>query len=86
MHPIATPRVAFVIPSLGLGGAQRSLVKLANGLVRTGFEVHLVIFGQPEPTLENELDGEIGTVFLSGDSSWSPRLWQGYSTPPCIRR
>ena len=69
------PRIAFVIPSLSLGGAERSLVKLANGLTRTSFEVHLVIFGRPEATLENELDRTIGTVFLGGDSSWSPRLW-----------
>jgi glycosyltransferase involved in cell wall biosynthesis len=71
----ATPRIAFVIPNLSLGGAERSLVKLANGLTRNSFDVHLVIFGRPEPSLENELDRTIGTVFLGGDSSWSPRLW-----------
>ena len=74
MRPTAVPRISFVIPHLGLGGSERSLVKLANGLALSGFDVELVIFGRPE-TLENELDRAIVTVFLGGDSSWSPRLW-----------
>ncbi len=40
-------RIALVISSLGLGGAERSLCLLAGGLARRGHEVHVLSFDTP---------------------------------------
>jgi glycosyltransferase involved in cell wall biosynthesis len=42
-------RIAFIIDALVLGGAQRSLVALANALAHRGAEVHLITFEAPAP-------------------------------------
>jgi len=43
-----TRRVALVISSLALGGAEKTLCVLANGLARRGCEVHVLSFDAPE--------------------------------------
>ena len=47
-------RIALVIPHLGGGGAERSVLKLARGLVARGHAVDLLVFGKPE-TLADEI-------------------------------
>ena len=47
-------RIALVIPHLGGGGAERSVLKLARGLVARGHAVDLLVFGKPE-TLADEV-------------------------------
>lgn len=43
-----TRRVALVISSLALGGAEKTLCVLAGGLARRGYEVHVLSFDAPE--------------------------------------
>lgn len=40
-------RVVFVVPSLGLGGAERQVVQLVNELDPTKFDVTMFVFGKP---------------------------------------
>lgn len=60
----------FLIPHLGIGGAERQLVLLANELARRGWRVVVVVFRGGGP-LENELDRQkIRFVDLRKGSKW----------------
>ncbi|HWR03274.1 MAG TPA: lipid II flippase MurJ [Humidesulfovibrio sp.] len=52
-------RVALVISSLGLGGAERSLCLLAGGLARRGHEVHVLSFDTPDAAPFFPLDAAV---------------------------
>ena len=54
MRKAMTPRIAFLIPRLDVGGAQRQLVELASGLQSDGWQVRILAFyggGALEPEL-----------------------------------
>ena len=52
--PTTSMRIALVIPHLGGGGAERSTLKLARGLLSRGHKVDLLDFGNTE-TLAHEI-------------------------------
>jgi glycosyltransferase involved in cell wall biosynthesis len=57
-------RIAFFVPSLGIGGAERVTVTLANGLAERGYTVDLVVVeGGP---LASDVAGEVRLVELDG--------------------
>jgi len=57
--PLRPLRVALVISSLGLGGAERSLCLLAGGLARRGHEVHVLSFAKPDAAPFFPLDAAV---------------------------
>ncbi len=60
----------FLIPHLGIGGAERQMVLLANELARRGWRVVVVVFRGGGP-LQSELDGQrIRFVDLRKRSKW----------------
>lgn len=69
--------LAFVIPSIEMGGAQRSLIKLVNGLHGGGDELHLISLTASDPALEAELEhrGEVRVHALGAGRSASPWTW-----------
>ncbi len=52
-------RVALVISSLALGGAEKTLCVLAGGLARRGYEVHVLSFDTPQATPFFPLDPRV---------------------------
>ena len=56
-------RIAIFAPSMAGGGAERGAVKLAEGLVRRGFDVDLVLAAAEGPRLE-EIPAEVRLVDL----------------------
>lgn len=56
-------RIAIFAPSMAGGGAERGAVKLAEGLVRRGFDVDLVLAAAEGPRLE-EIPSEVRLVDL----------------------
>jgi glycosyltransferase involved in cell wall biosynthesis len=68
-------RAAFLVPSLGLGGAERAVVKLANGLVNLGWSVHLIVFGPIDTDMRGELINSVGVSTTRTFSAASPWLW-----------
>jgi glycosyltransferase involved in cell wall biosynthesis len=70
-----TRRVAFVIPSLELGGAERSLVKAANMLFECGYDVHVVVLSDAATEIDSELSPAVTVWRCRGGSSASPVLW-----------
>jgi len=69
--------IALVIPSLELGGAARSLVKLVNGIGASFDEVHVVCMTSSDRDLVGEFDlGERMVLHeLAGGKSANPLLW-----------
>ncbi|HSF61932.1 MAG TPA: glycosyltransferase [Gaiellaceae bacterium] len=70
--PIAEPapqeartKIAIFAPSMAGGGAERGAVKLAEGLVRRGFDVDLVLATAEGPRL-GEIPSEVRVVDLGG--------------------
>jgi glycosyltransferase involved in cell wall biosynthesis len=70
--PIADPapkdertKIAIFVPSMAGGGAERGAVKLAEGLVRRGFDVDLVLATAEGPRL-GEIPSEVRVVDLGG--------------------
>lgn len=70
-----TTRIAFVVPSLGLGGAERSAVRLANGLGAFGYQVAIVSFSPIEGGMSRDLGPSVQVFCGPRRSSWDPRLW-----------
>lgn len=70
-----TRRVAFVIPSLELGGAERSLVKAANMLFECGYDVHVVVLSDAATEIDSELSPAVTVWRCRGGSSANPVLW-----------
>ncbi len=68
-------RVLFLIPTLNLGGAERSLIKAATHLAEDGAEVAVGVLSQGTRTLQDELSRKIEIFYLDGQSASSPLLW-----------
>lgn len=66
--------VAFVVPDLSMGGAQRSLVKLANVLARHGRATAVICIGGADAAMLNELDPGVRVMYLGLRRSADPRL------------
>ena len=65
-HPAKKPlRVAFLLRDAGEGGAERSSLRLANGLARRNVEVTLLLLRVRGPLLDS-IDPAIRTVDLHG--------------------
>lgn len=45
--------VAILLPTLLIGGAEKSLVELANGLARRGWNIHLLVMSKIGPLIAN---------------------------------
>jgi glycosyltransferase involved in cell wall biosynthesis len=69
------PRLTAIIPSLGLGGAERSLVRLANAFARHHWSVDLVIFTAAAKALFAELHPDVGRHIIGIAHSSNPLLW-----------
>ena len=52
MQPGEKKRIALIIPTLDLGGAEKQLVLLAKGLDRSRFEPHVILLTRAGPYLE----------------------------------
>ena len=59
----ATPRLAFFIPTMNLGGAQQVTVTIANGLAARGYSVDLVLARGTGPLLAR-VDSAVSVVDL----------------------
>lgn len=59
----ATRPVAFFLPSLGGGGAERNVARLAGALAARGHEVHLVV-GNPDGPVADEVAESVHVVGL----------------------
>jgi GalNAc-alpha-(1->4)-GalNAc-alpha-(1->3)-diNAcBac-PP-undecaprenol alpha-1,4-N-acetyl-D-galactosaminyltransferase len=68
-------RVAFVVPSLTLGGAERSLVKAATMLFESGYDVHVVVLSDSAGEIDSELPLPVTVWRCRGGSSANPILW-----------
>jgi glycosyltransferase involved in cell wall biosynthesis len=66
--------ICFIAPSLMLGGAERSLVKLANSYVEIGQKVTVITFSKKKG-LQYALDKDITVQSLNDLSSSNPLLW-----------
>lgn len=66
--------VVFVIRSLGIGGAERQLVMLANGLSRRGRRVVVAVF-YPGGELSGELDPDVSLINLRKLGRYDPGVF-----------
>ncbi|NJL04761.1 MAG: glycosyltransferase [Chloroflexaceae bacterium] len=79
LHPVADRPLAFYIPSLNqrYGGAERSMVTLANALAQQGMAVDLVLI-RPAAHFRADLDPAVRVVDLGGTRRGLlalPRVW-----------
>ena len=58
-------RVAFVLSSLGAGGAERVIAKLSERLVMDGVEVTVIAFDRPEDPIFHQFDPRVAMVRLA---------------------
>ncbi len=61
--------VAMLIPSLGGGGAERTLLRTAGGLLGRGHRVDIVLF-DPAVAYPGEVPGKARTIVLCGRGEW----------------
>lgn len=61
--PEKSLRIAIIIPHLGGGGAERSVLKLAQGLIERGYRVDILLFEKIE-TLKDEIPPEARCFLL----------------------
>jgi len=59
--------IAILIPSLMIGGAEKSLVKLANGLAALGWRIHLLVLSKQGPLI-GDVEPNVEIVDLQSDS------------------
>lgn len=71
-------KILFVNQSLGIGGAERAQVTLANKLARAGYDVTIVIW-LPKFDYQSELDERVRLVYKAPDKHLGNRI-------PYIRR
>ena len=64
-NPRNPRRVALVTTELGVGGAERNLVRLATGLDRTRFEPHVFALAEPPPAERSALVDELQVAGLT---------------------
>src|ERR1700686_5126971 len=67
-------RVIAVIPALGVGGAQRSLIKLLHIIEPLVDSVDLISLAYVDERIAQELPNHVNLVCLNGRSA-SPLLW-----------
>jgi GalNAc-alpha-(1->4)-GalNAc-alpha-(1->3)-diNAcBac-PP-undecaprenol alpha-1,4-N-acetyl-D-galactosaminyltransferase len=67
--------VAFITPTLTLGGAERSLAKAANLLFEAGWDVHVIALLESQTRINDELSPAISVWEMNGKRSWHPTLW-----------
>lgn len=68
-------RIAFIIPTLTLGGAQRSLVKAATLLYESEHDVHVIVLSDSRIRIDNELPEAVTVWHCHGGRSANPLLW-----------
>lgn len=56
-------RIALIVPHLGGGGAERSVLKMARGLLARGHAIDLLVFGETD-TLSDEVPTGIRRIML----------------------
>jgi glycosyltransferase involved in cell wall biosynthesis len=69
------PRVAFLLRDAGEGGAERSSLRLANGLARSGYSVRLLFLKAAGPLLASA-DSSVEIAELGRGPRSFPRLWR----------
>lgn len=68
-------RLLFLIPSLSLGGAERSLIKAASHLARDGNKVAVCVLCRGANVISSEIERSIEIFYLDAPSTMRPRLW-----------
>ena len=71
---MCSPHIAFVIPSLSIGGAEKSLCLLANALASHGYKISIVCF-RNEGLLRDMLKPCVDFHGCGNRSSSDPLLW-----------
>lgn len=70
------PRIAFLTPSLGVGGAERSLIRTANAIARSGADVTVIVQSKDAGEFDRfPLDSGIVRISLGARHAASPRTW-----------
>ena len=62
--------VMFVLTSLSVGGSERKTVRIANAMVRQGWDVTLAYLDPPH-SLRGEIENSVNTVFLERKGKFS---------------
>jgi glycosyltransferase involved in cell wall biosynthesis len=68
-------RIAFVVSSLSLGGAERSLAKAATLLYESGHDIHVVAISDSPLSIEGELPKAATIWHCHARRTASPLLW-----------
>ncbi|MDE0174956.1 MAG: glycosyltransferase [Defluviicoccus sp.] len=68
--------IAMLIPSLGGGGAERTVLRTAGGLLGRGHRVDIVAF-EPTVAYPGEVPGEARLIVLCGHGEWRRRRRTG---------
>lgn len=68
-------RVAILIPSLGIGGAERSLIKLVQVIAPMVDRVDVICLATADSRMSSELPAGARLYVMNGRSSASPWLW-----------
>lgn len=68
-------RVAALIPGLGIGGAERSLIKLLHVIAPMVDSIDLICLATADSHMTSELPAKVRLHVLSSRSSASPWLW-----------
>ncbi|MDQ2074218.1 glycosyltransferase [Haloarcula sp. H-GB4] len=77
-----TGPIAFFVPSLTIGGAERVTVSVANGLSRRGYDVDLVV-SYDEGDFRSDVAGSVNVVDLG--TQRIPGIGIGASVPALVR-
>ncbi|MFY4813678.1 glycosyltransferase [Haloarcula sp. AONF1] len=77
-----TGPIAFFVPSLTVGGAERVTVSVANGLSKRGYEVNLVV-SYNEGDFQTDVAGSVNIVDL--ETQRIPGVGIGASIPALVR-
>lgn len=68
-------KIVVIVPSLTLGGAEKSLVKLVNCLHDYGFDMTVISFASGADLCAADVNPDINVVPLGGIPSSHPLLW-----------
>jgi glycosyltransferase involved in cell wall biosynthesis len=74
-HGGASLAVAQLVETLGLGGAERLAVQIANALAVAGHRSHLLVLGGPGP-LSAQIDPAVQVVYLQHERAPIGRPWR----------
>lgn len=66
-------KIVFLIPSLGIGGAEKVVINLANGFSRIGHEVTILTINNRELELIPLLSKDVNVHILGNRGSWKTR-------------